>query len=523
MKPCFGYIRVSSKKQGEGVSLSAQREAIERFAAEHNICIVRWFEEQQTAASSGRPIFNQMLKALRSGQAAGVVMHKIDRSARNFSDWAKIGDLADAGVAVHFATESLDFRSRGGRLAANIQMAVAEDYIRNLKEEVRKGQIGSLKSGLYPFAAPIGYLNNGKAKLKTPDPERAPLIKKAFQLYASGQYSTRTLRRELDHLGLRNDFGRPISKGCLEKFLSNPFYTGIIHIRSTGAVYKGAHKAIISAHLFEKVQTIKAERSGKKVTRHNHTYRGLFRCKQCHTSMIPERQKGFVYYRCHTASCPPNSIREERLEAAIVEALQSVRVSDELWSIFTKEFKAWAKKQYSKDDGKPLILKKAHLEQRKERLTDALIDHLVDQDAYNKRMKALLLESSRLDEQLRAIKQKRGNPDYVCKFLELAKTLAVHYETAKPTKKREIVKMALSNREVFDKNVYVEPSEWLQAAQLAPSVFLCAQGRATSRRPNHKTELNFEELVAVASSPETIDAVARFKASREEVESVPHA
>jgi DNA invertase Pin-like site-specific DNA recombinase len=143
MKPCFGYIRVSSKKQGEGVSLSAQQEAIERFAADHNICIVRWFEEQQTAANSGRPIFNQMLKALRSGHAAGVVMHKIDRSARNFSDWAKIGDLADAGVAIHFATESLDFRSRGGRLAANIQMAVAEDYIRNLKEEVRKGQIGS--------------------------------------------------------------------------------------------------------------------------------------------------------------------------------------------------------------------------------------------------------------------------------------------------------------------------------------------------------------------------------------------
>jgi len=507
MKPCFGYIRVSSKKQGEGVSLSAQQEAIERFAADHNICIVRWFEEQQTAANSGRPIFNQMLKALRSGHAAGVVMHKIDRSARNFSDWAKIGDLADAGVAIHFATESLDFRSRGGRLAANIQMAVAEDYIRNLKEEVRKGQIGSLKKGLYPFAAPIGYLNNGKAKLKTPDPERAPLIKKAFQLYASGQYSTRTLRYELDRLGLRNALGRPISKGCLEKFLSNPFYTGIIHIRSTGAVYKGAHRPIISAHLFETVQTVKAGRCGKKVTRHNHTYRGLFRCKQCHTSMIPERQKGFVYYRCHTQSCPPNSVREEHLEATILNALQSVRVSDELWVQFTKEFRSWAKKRSLNVDDKPLRLKKAHLEQRKERLTDALIDHIVDQKAYNKRMKALLLEISRLDEQMRVIKQKQENPDYACKFLELAKTLAVQYETAKPAKRREIAEIALSNREVFDKNIYVEPSEWLQAAQLAPSVFSCAQGQATSRRPRQVTEPNFEELVAAATSPESIGAI----------------
>ena len=210
--------------------------------------------------------------------------------------------------------------------------------------------------------------------------------------------------------------------------------------------------------------------------------------------MIPERQKGFVYYRCHTQSCPPNSVREEHLEATILNALQSVRVSDELWVQFTKEFRSWAKKRSLNVDDKPLRLKKAHLEQRKERLTDALIDHIVDQKAYNKRMKALLLEISRLDEQMRVIKQKQENPDYACKFLELAKTLAVQYETAKPAKRREIAEIALSNREVFDKNIYVEPSEWLQAAQLAPSVFSCAQGQATSRRPRQVTEPNFEEL-----------------------------
>ena len=35
-------------------------------------------------------------------------MHKIDRSARNFSDWARIGELVDSGIDVHFAHESLD-------------------------------------------------------------------------------------------------------------------------------------------------------------------------------------------------------------------------------------------------------------------------------------------------------------------------------------------------------------------------------------------------------------------------------
>ena len=139
MKSCFGYIRVSTQKQGEGVSLEAQKDAIQAFASHHNLTIAKWFEEKETAAKSGRPIFNQMLKLLQRNAADGLVIHKIDRSARNLKDWAAISDLSDAGVDVYFATESLDFRSRGGRLTADIQAVIAADYIRNLREETKKG------------------------------------------------------------------------------------------------------------------------------------------------------------------------------------------------------------------------------------------------------------------------------------------------------------------------------------------------------------------------------------------------
>lgn len=211
MKRCFGYVRVSTVKQGDGVSLVAQREAISAFAIRHNIEIVQWFEEKETAAKRGRPIFDQMVKQLRRGKADGLVVHKIDRSARNFTDWAKIGDLADAGIDIHFANESLDFHSRGGRLTADIQAVIAADYIRNLREETIKGINGRLKQGLTPFAAPIGYLNNGGGKPKTPDPERAPFIRRAFELYASGHHSQKSLQRELAAQGLRTKAGRPLS------------------------------------------------------------------------------------------------------------------------------------------------------------------------------------------------------------------------------------------------------------------------------------------------------------------------
>lgn len=174
MKPFLAYIRVSTPKQGQlGVSLQEQRAAIERYAEREGLAIVRWFEERETAAKRGRPIFSHMMKELRNGKAKGVIIHKIDRGARNLKDWADLGELIDLGVHVQFATESLDLHTRGGRLSADIQAVVAADYIRNLREETRKGFYGRLKQGVYPLPAPIGYVNCGAGKPKEADPAKA--------------------------------------------------------------------------------------------------------------------------------------------------------------------------------------------------------------------------------------------------------------------------------------------------------------------------------------------------------------
>ena len=111
MKSVFAYVRVSTVRQGtHGSSLSEQQSAIERYATKHNLNIVEWFEEQETAAKRGRPIFSRMLKLLERQKATGVIIHKIDRSARNLKDWADLAELIDRGVEIHFAHESLDLQ-----------------------------------------------------------------------------------------------------------------------------------------------------------------------------------------------------------------------------------------------------------------------------------------------------------------------------------------------------------------------------------------------------------------------------
>ena len=222
-----------------------------------------------------------MLKLLRQEKAQGLIIHKIDRSARNLKDWADLGEMIDAGIEVHFANESLDLHTRGGRLSADIQAVVAADYIRNLREETKKGFYGRLKQGLFPIPAPVGYLDCGKGKPKEPNPAMAPLVAKAFELYGTGGYSLHRLLEELQRLGLRNRRGGNVSLNGLSTILNNPFYIGLMRINTTGELFPGQHQPLVNKTLFERVQRILQGKTVDRMTRHDFTFRRLMRCASC--------------------------------------------------------------------------------------------------------------------------------------------------------------------------------------------------------------------------------------------------
>lgn len=471
MKPCYGYIRVSSQKQGEGVSLDAQKDAITDFASREQLSIIKWFEEKETAAKAGRTVFSQMMKELKRGGAAGLIIHRIDRSARNFRDWGAIGELSDAGVDVHFATESLDFRSRGGRLVADIQMAVAADYCRNLSIEARKGINGRLKQGFYPFYAPIGYLNQGGGRLKILDPLRAPLIKQLFELYLSGEHSIRSLHQEMVTRGLTNRGGKPISRRTVENILGNRFYCGLTQNGRTGEIFQGKHEPLISVADFEQVEAIKQGRYTKKKTKHDHLLRKLFNCASCGTVLTPERQKGHVYYRCHTPGCVARTVREEQLEMAIIAQLTKLQFSDRDIETLRRQYETWNVPAKLQAERKHLDLQLADLKDRQARLTDYLLDGTLDREAFTEKKRALQIDIARLEEELRTQDDKALSSADVDKFFELMKSLAGLYISAKPPIKRGIVENCFSNRVWTGENVELEPSDRLIRARtdvLAP-------------------------------------------------------
>ena len=458
----FAYIRVSTTKQGEkGVSLQEQKSAIERYASRNNLAIQRWFEEQETAAKKGRPIFNTMLKSLKRGEALGVIIHKIDRSARNLKDWADLGDMIDLGVDVHFANESLDMSSRGGRLSADIQAVVAADYIRNLREETKKGFYGRLKQGLYPLPAPIGYLDKGKGEPKEIDPVRGPIVKRLFELYSTGKYSVRSLRSEASILGLKTRRGGKISETGISTMLHNPFYIGIIRIRKTEETFDGIHQPLIRATLFKKVQEILKGKTHTKAQQHDFVYRRLVQCAHCGYSLIGEYQKGHIYYRCHQKECPTKGIREETIDQSVESQLKLVEFNEKERPLVFRELERKrteiAQEQKKVVDSCNLLV--GEIGSKLNRLTDAFLDGDIGRELFHQRKEALLKERAELEERQCSFSTNgEALISEINKFLELAENASLSYKTAFLEEKRKMLKAITSNRLVDRKNVAVELS-----------------------------------------------------------------
>jgi len=487
MQKVYGYVRVSTIKQGtKGVSLQEQRTAIQQYAEKNNLKIAEWFEEKETAAKRGRSLFTQMLKQLRQGKAFGVVIHKIDRSARNLKDWADLGELIDAGVNVYFAHEGLDLHARGGRLSADIQAVIAADYVRNLKEEIRKGFYGRLKQGIYPLNAPLGYLDMGGGKVKKPDPVTAPLIKQAFNLYATNTYTLETLLSKLTSLGLRNKKGRKLSLTGISTILNNPFYMGLIRIRKTNEIFQGKHEPIISKSLFDKVQVIITGKTNTRIQKHDLLFRRMLTCIHCRYSLIGEVQKGITYYRCHTKGCLTKCLRGDYIHDEVKKIIHKTQlpkdVKQELVKIANTD--NLAEKANRATQKKTIKLNLGRINSKLDRLTDAFIDGDIDKKLFEQRKYGLLMEQKLLEENLSKYSKKdklENTKTNAGEYLEQENTYYSQYISGFLEEKRDILKKSTSNLTVDGKNVVVELRKPFNRIAECVTSYCCAQQRGIPR------------------------------------------
>ena len=358
------YLRVSSRRQmdtaididPDGNSIATQREYVARRAIKLGTGIRREFLEPGTSAQTiaQRPVFRELLRFIKDhpGEIDYVIIYMRSRAFRNYLD-AGVTERQLSALGVKLISAKEDF---GDGIWGDAMKAVAdimnEVQVRMSGEDIRTKMEHKARSGGTLGRARIGY-KNVRAEIDGRlvntigiDPERAPLVRRAFEIYAKGDVSLEQLAETMNDLGLTTRptakwSEKPVTDSKLHAMLKDPYYLGFVVYK--GEVIPGRHEPIVSQALFDQVQDVLAARSarGQRDRVLQHYLKGMVWCERCeqagrHNRLIYTEARGrsgkhWPYFICRGRQegvCDLPHVPAGLVEQAIEREYADLKVSE---------------------------------------------------------------------------------------------------------------------------------------------------------------------------------------------------
>jgi site-specific DNA recombinase len=223
----IGYTRVSSEEQSrEGVSLAAQAEKVRLYCELHSLGMLECVVDAGISAKSlDRPGLSRVLALLDSGEAAGLVVFKLDRLTRSLADWSHLIDRYFArpgGPSLFSVSDSIDTRTAAGRMVLNMMMTVAQWERETVVERTRsamtfKKSRGERVSGRIPFGSDLAP--DGRALV--PNEAELAALADVRRWHAEG-WPLRRIAAELQARGIPTKAGRAWSHSTVQALLKRP-------------------------------------------------------------------------------------------------------------------------------------------------------------------------------------------------------------------------------------------------------------------------------------------------------------
>ncbi len=365
------YLRVSSDGQvnkahdPEGYSIPGQREACEHRAQLLDAKVVgEYVEYGVTGRNVRRPALQRMLGELELLRPTFVIVYDISRLARNrLDDATLLLRIEQSGARLVSVLENID-TTPAGRLTHGVLAAVNEFRSAGDAEKVKMGMARKHASGGTVGKAPIGYLNTTErvegreVRVVKIDPERAPLVRLAFDAFATGNYSISSLCELLDEAGLRTlptPKKAPVAlcRANVHYLLRREYYIGVV----TWCKAKnpaGRHEALIDEATFRKVQEILEAHahSGDRTHKHHHHLKGSIFCGHCGRRLIFSRVRSraggfYEYFGCISRPgrgqhCNGRHIPTHQVELAVERYYDAVRLTASQRKAIRGEVKRYA-------------------------------------------------------------------------------------------------------------------------------------------------------------------------------------
>jgi site-specific DNA recombinase len=473
MKNFVIYARKSTESEDRQVlSIESQVDEMKEIADKLGLNVIKTFREAQSASKLGRPKFANMMQEVLDGNIDGILCWKLDRLARNPIDGGQvIWALKEQNLVLQTPAQ-LYSADKENSIMLYLEFGMAQKYTDDLSKNVKRGNTQKAKKGGWGGVAPIGYLNKLDDNTIILDPERAPLIRKAWEMILSGRSAEQTRNALNNELGFRTvkrkrSGGRPLSYSGMYRMLRNSFYYSWIKRKHDGIPmeYQGAHEPIITEQEFWEVQNILGEPVPKPHTK-EFAYTGLIRCAECGChftayEVVKKSGKSYTYYKCSKkkdgVDCKQRQISKNDLEKQIVPLLDEMTIPT--------QFADWAVKwlrytHENKTDSHSAIresLQNAYNDTQKQldKLTDILVLELIEEEDYKRRKQELLEERTRIKLKLDDQEQSADSwIDRMEKTFAFAKEVNQRFDSdTSPNARRTIVASLGSNFQILDKKL----------------------------------------------------------------------
>ena len=457
--------RVSTEEQKEaGNSLPAQQARLQSYInGTPGLTLVKEFIFDESAYKEHRKEFEKVIDFIESQKGgAELCCDKVDRLSRDFLVGLPALERLrrDGQIELHFPSDNLILRKDSPATDLfhfNINVSLAQYYSNAISDNVRRSFEQKRRRGEWTGRAPLGYMHVKGETLPSdivPDPDTAPFVIRLFELYATGQESTRTIQAKAHEMGLRGRSGRRLSSSMTDYLLNNPFYYG--EARVNELTYHHKYAPLISRELFEKCQEVRRGWGKKpfKYASKSFVFRGLIRCGRCGCALSPEIKKGkYVYNSCTNARkavCDTKVyIPEKDLlkpVRGVLEALAHIPQEDidNLVEALKKAHKS--KTLYHEQQIRRLHTEYTEVQTRLDRLLDLMIDGSITKPDHDKNLKQL--KGRQYDLGLQLEEYTKADENYAvtaATVLNLAKNALKLFDFSEVDEKREILGFLLQN------------------------------------------------------------------------------
>lgn len=480
----IAYIRKSSEDvERQVLSKAAQHDNIQKQFSDLNI--VDYLDESMSAFEPyKRPVFRRIMDMLDNGEIDGVIAWHPDRLSRNAIDAAEISHRVTRGVIkdLRFASYNFD-NSPEGIMMLQMTMSQSQYFSAKLSKDIRRGNEKKRQLGQLTGRAHEGFLNVDKKIVI--DPERFPLVRKAFDLYLTGEYSVNSILTIMTEdwgyttVKRSRSGGVPMSRTSLYNLFRNVRNAGFVpDPYDPDNLYPANFPAMITMEEYDRVQVLLGRRGLPRLaSRKQFALRGFIRCGECNCLVTAESKKKqlangdirlHTYYHCtgKRKGCSQKSVyvKEDELYKDVLNLLDGYELVPKLYDWAMGAFRDMAEQEVADRNNTQVMQNNTitSLQAQLDKLLDMVTRGLIAEDDYKAKNITLRADLKRLqDEQADTAHRVRNWYEVASDTFEKLTYAGEKFVSGDLGNKKDILLAIGQNPVLMNGKLEITSNEWL--------------------------------------------------------------